>query len=55
VGPKVCLDVSVKRNWGEDKCIQALVKKRDHFEDLGVHGRIILKWTSKKGMGPAMY
>jgi len=27
--------------------------ERDHFEDLGVEGRIILEWTLKKWNGEA--
>jgi hypothetical protein len=30
--------------WGD-------LSKRDHFEDLGVDGRIILKWAFKKWDG----
>jgi len=38
--------------WGEKKCIQGFwwgnLRERNHFEDLGVEGKIILKWTLKK-------
>jgi hypothetical protein len=32
---------------GEGECIQAFVKGQNHFENVGVEGRIILKWNSR--------
>jgi hypothetical protein len=36
--------VHVEFWWGN-------LKERDHFEDLGLNGRIILKWTFQKYFG----
>jgi hypothetical protein len=34
---------------GEERCIQwGKIRKRDHTEDPGVDGRIILKWIFKQ-------
>ena len=39
---------------GQERCIQGLVRdlrERDHLEDIGVDGRIILKCAFKSEMG----
>jgi hypothetical protein len=37
---------------GEERCIQGFwwgnLRKRDHLEDLGVDGRIVLRWIFRK-------
>jgi len=40
--------------WRKERCIQGLVRKpeeRDHVEDPGMDGRIILRWIFRHGMG----
>jgi hypothetical protein len=34
--------------WGEKRFWWGHPRERNHFEDLGVEGKIILKWTFKK-------
>ena len=37
--------------WGEQRCIQGLggnLRERDHLQDPGVDGRIILRWIFRK-------
>jgi hypothetical protein len=40
---------------GEERCIQGFggeeLRKRDYLEDLGVEGRVILKWIFEKWDG----
>jgi hypothetical protein len=38
--------------WGNERCIQGFdgekLRETDHLKDLGLEGRIILKWISKQ-------
>jgi hypothetical protein len=43
-------DIS-KRQEGDEKCVKILLeslKESDHSEDLGVDGRIVLKWVLRE-------
>ena len=39
-------------NWGDERCIQGFdgknLRERDHLEDPGIDGRIILRWILGK-------
>jgi hypothetical protein len=41
----------------QETCIQGFgwgdLRERDNFEDLGVHGRVMLNWIFKKWFGEA--
>jgi hypothetical protein len=38
---------------GEEKCIQGFGGERDHLEETGVNGKIILRWIFRKWDGKA--
>jgi len=33
---------------GRERCVQGLVRERDHLEDSGLDGRIVLRWILRK-------
>jgi hypothetical protein len=39
--------------WGKGEVIQEFSGERYHLENLGVHGRVILKWIFNKWDGKA--
>jgi hypothetical protein len=39
---------------GEKRCLQGFVGERDHLEDPGVDGRMILSWIFRKWDGGSM-
>ena len=41
-------DESCGTYWGEERCVQDLVKERDQLENLGVYGSMILKVIFKR-------
>ena len=38
----------MKEGHGQERCVQGELKERDHLKDLGLDGRIILKWMCRK-------
>jgi len=38
---------------GEDRCIQGILRERDHLGDPDIDGRIILRWIIRKWDGGA--
>jgi hypothetical protein len=47
----------IEFTYGRQRCIQGFgegdLRERDHFEDLGKDGKLILKWVFKKWDGGA--
>ena len=44
-------DIRNVRGSYDEMCIQGFVREEDHLQDLGVGGRIILKWNLDTRMG----